>query len=54
MNSLCSKYVSQVIFQKNDIVYEYSDKSLWNQILYNLETGSTHGGAALEEAGQLE
>jgi len=43
MIGLCAKYVSQVIFQKDDVVYEYTDKSLWNLILYNLETGSTHG-----------
>ena len=34
---LCNKYTVQVIFQKGSVMYEYSDKALWNMILYQLE-----------------
>jgi hypothetical protein len=34
---LCAKYIIHVIFHKNDVLYEYSDKALWNLILYHLD-----------------
>ena len=34
---LCNKYTIQVIFQREATMYEYSDKALWNMILYQLE-----------------
>lgn len=36
---LCSKYTIQVIFHKKEVFYEYSDKALWNMILYQMEEG---------------
>jgi hypothetical protein len=34
---LCSKYITHVILRKNDVLYEYSDKALWNAILSHLD-----------------
>lgn len=38
---LCSKYTIHVIFQKKEVSYEYSDKALWNMILYQMEEGES-------------
>jgi hypothetical protein len=39
MLELANKYTIQVIFQRYDpvAIYEYSDRALWNMILYQLE-----------------
>jgi trehalose-6-phosphate synthase len=37
VTELCNKYTIQTIFQKESTMYEYSDKALWNMILYQLE-----------------
>ena len=34
---ICNKYTVTVIFQKPNAVFEYSDKALWNMILYQME-----------------
>jgi hypothetical protein len=34
---LIAKFIYQMIFQKNEVSYEYSDKALWNQILYGIQ-----------------
>jgi hypothetical protein len=36
MIGLISKYIIHVIFHKNEVLYEYSDKALWNMILYHM------------------
>jgi hypothetical protein len=30
-----------VIFHKKEVFYEYSDKALWNMILYQMEEGES-------------
>jgi hypothetical protein len=37
VTGLCGKYIIHVIFHKNDVLYEYSDKALWSLILYHLD-----------------
>ena len=34
---ISSKFILETVFEKVDIKYEYSDKSLWNEILYKFE-----------------
>ena len=34
---LCSKYITHVVLRKGDVVYEYSDRALWNAILCHLD-----------------
>jgi len=34
---VCNKYIVMVIFHKPNAMFEYSDKALWNMILYQLE-----------------
>ena len=37
MMIISSKFILETVFEKVDIKYEYSDKSLWNEILYKFE-----------------
>ena len=37
MLQVCNKYIILVIFQKTGTTFEYSDKALWNMILYQME-----------------
>ena len=45
MLEVCNKYIVMVIFHKPNAMFEYSDKALWNMILYQLE----EDGDGLEE-----
>lgn len=36
-SGLCAKYITHVVLRKIDVVYEYSDKALWNAILSHLD-----------------
>jgi hypothetical protein len=40
---LSSKYITNVIFRKNEVLYEYSDKALWNLILYHMDNENENG-----------
>lgn len=41
VTGLFGKYTVQVIFQQRDMMFEYSDKALWNTILNNIEEDGT-------------
>ena len=36
-SGLCAKYITHVVLRKTDVLYEYSDKALWNAILSHLD-----------------
>jgi hypothetical protein len=36
-SGLCAKYITHVVLRKIDVLYEYSDKALWNAILSHLD-----------------